>query len=165
MHAVPKLLHSTRARHLVTVINEQMMLATPVWLDKENHLRLACNDITAPQEGLICPGAEHVEALIGFVRRWDHEGALIIHCLAGISRSPAAAFIALCALNPEAPEPVLAARLRRASPSAMPNRLLVALGDDALGRRGRMVDAIDAIGLGQLAATEAVPFAVASRQP
>ena len=163
MRSVPDMLERTGARHLITVINEQMMLATPVRLGSDNHLRLACNDITAPQAGMVCPGPEHVDALIGFVKRWDHDGPLLIHCLAGISRSPAAAFIALCTLNPDAPEPELAQRLRQASPSASPNRRMIELADSALGRRGRMIDAVELMGIGSLDAAEAIPFGIDSR--
>ncbi len=163
MRAVPDMLERTGARHLITVINEQMMLATPVRLGSDNHLRLACNDITAPQSGMVCPGPEHVDQLIGFVKRWNHDGPLLIHCLAGISRSPAAAFIALCTLNPDAPEAELAQRLRQASPTASPNRRMVELADGALGRAGRMMDAVELMGIGSLDAAEAIPFAIDSR--
>jgi predicted protein tyrosine phosphatase len=41
--------------------------------------------------------------------------------------------------------------LRSASRYATPNRRFVALADDLLGRKGRMVDAVAAIGQGELA--------------
>jgi predicted protein tyrosine phosphatase len=47
--------------------------------------------------------------------------------------------------------------LRRASRTAMPNSLIVALADDILGRKGRMIAAIEAIGPGDMA-LEANPF-------
>ena len=75
--------------------------------------------------------------------------------LAGISRSTAAAFVT-CALSPDRSEASIAQALRRASPTAKPNIRIVALADDMLGRNGRMVDAITAIGPGVLA--EAFPF-------
>jgi predicted protein tyrosine phosphatase len=80
--------------------------------------------------------------LIGTARR---------HCWAGISRSTAAAFITLCALNPDADEFGLAKALRRASSTAYPNRRLVALGDDVLSRSGRMIEAVEHIGRGEFA--------------
>ena len=88
---------------------------------------------------------------------------MIIHCYAGISRSTASAYSALCLLNPEIPEDVIAQRLRRASGTATPNRLIVSIADDLLGRGGRMVDAVSAIGMGA-PAVEAVPFGLSSRQ-
>jgi predicted protein tyrosine phosphatase len=86
----------------------------------------------------------------------------VIHCWAGISRSTAAAFVTLCALNPHAPEDSIARLLRASSPSASPNRRLVSLADDALGRAGRMVDAIERIGPGA-PLMSAPPFALDSR--
>jgi predicted protein tyrosine phosphatase len=80
----------------------------------------------------------------------------VIHCYAGVSRSTAAAFVAVCTLNPRRSEAAVAEALRRASPTATPNIRIVALADDILGRNGRMVEAITAIGQGLLA--EATPF-------
>ena len=46
--AVHDVLEATKARYLVTIINEQLMLATPDRLDTANHLKLACNNIARP---------------------------------------------------------------------------------------------------------------------
>ena len=46
---------------------------------------------------------------------------------------------------------MLARALRGASPTAYPNRRLVALADNVLGRKGRMSAAVEHIGRGQLA--------------
>ena len=50
------------------------------------------------------------------------------------------------ALGPEADEHAIARAMRRAAPHAYPNRRIVALADDMLGRRGKMVDAVEAMG-------------------
>ena len=153
---------TTGARHLITLINRQTMLETPHGIEPFNHLRLAINDITEPQEGMVHPGAEHVADLIRFAASWNSRGPLVVHCWAGISRSTAAAFITLCALNPDAPEHLVAERIRKASPTASPNRLLVRLADDQLDRRGRMLEAIDLMGPAE-PASEAIPFKLACR--
>jgi predicted protein tyrosine phosphatase len=80
------------------------------------------------------------------VRGWDRGAPLVIHCYAGVSRSTASAFAAACALNPHREEIVIARQIRAASPIASPNRLIVSLADKALGREGRMLRALDAIG-------------------
>jgi predicted protein tyrosine phosphatase len=159
MSLVHHTLARTGARHLITVINFQTMLETPPGIAPANHLKLAINDITEPQDGLVHPAPEHVDELVRFALNWNRQGPLVIHCWAGISRSTAAAYIALCALNPDVPERLLARRLREASPTASPNRLLVRLADVQLKRGGRMVAAIEQIGPGQIA-TEAQPFAL-----
>jgi predicted protein tyrosine phosphatase len=162
MCLVHETLARTGARHLVTVINLQTMLQTPREIAPHNHLKLAINDITEPQDGLIHPTPEHVDKLVQFALNWDRQGPLLIHCWAGISRSTAAAFITLCALNPDVPERLLARRLREASLTASPNRLLVRLADARLNRCGRMVTAIEQIGPGQMA-PEGQPFILPSR--
>jgi len=145
--------------HLVTLINGETLISTPPSIGPDRHLRLAMNDICQPQPGLVLPCETHVSDLINFAREWDRQAPLLIHCWAGISRSTAAAFISLCALNPEGTEHDLAHALRRASPTAYPNRLLVALADEILGRDGRMMSAVEQIGRGRIA-EEAEVFAL-----
>ncbi|MCP8939054.1 tyrosine phosphatase family protein [Alsobacter sp. SYSU M60028] len=136
------------ASHVVTLINAATSVARPASIPAERHLFLGVSDITAATDGHILPGEEHVRRLLDFTRKWDAERPLLIHCWAGVSRSTAAAFIALCALRPTRDEAEIALRLRAASPSATPNARLVAVADNMLGRQGRMVDAVAAIGRG-----------------
>ncbi len=60
-------------------------------------------------------------------------------------------------MRPKRDEFAIARALRAASPTASPNARLVALADDALGRRGRMNEAIAEIGRGQ-ECSEGEPF-------
>lgn len=140
------------ARHLVTLINDGTPVVRPPGIIPMQHLVIGINDIAQTQEGMILAREDHVGALVSFVTAWDRTHArnapLLFHCWAGVSRSTAAAYIAACLLRPDADEVELAARLRTASPTATPNPLLVALADDLLARRGRMVAAIAAIGRG-----------------
>ena len=126
------------------------MIDTPPEIAAECHLRLAMNDIAEPQPGLVPPGEEHVAELIDFAIAWDRRAPMLIHCWAGVSRSTAAAFISLCALNPDADERAIAAAIRDASPTATPNRRLVDLADGLLARKGRMAGAVEAIGRGEM---------------
>lgn len=148
---------SSGAASVVTLINEDMAVPTPAGIAPERHLRLAMNDIVDPVEGLVLACEDHVEALLDFVRAWDQEEPLVIHCWAGISRSTAGAFITACALNPDADEYELAATLRKQAPSATPNQRLVAIADKYLSRDNRMIDAIKGIGRGAHA-FEGTPF-------
>lgn len=111
-------------------------------------LRLAFHDIAAPRPGLIPAVAEDVERLLAFARDWDGVRPMLIHCWAGVSRSPAAAYIVACDRARPGEEVRLAADLRAAAPFATPNPLMVALADRLLGRDGAMIAAIDAIGRG-----------------
>lgn len=147
----------TGARHIVTLMGEGAAVPTPAGIDKTHHLVLHFNDISEPLEGYTLPQARHMEHYLEFVDAWDGAAPLLVHCWAGISRSTAGAYIAACARNPARDEEELALTLRRLSPSATPNRRLVALADAALGRAGRMNRAIAAIGRG-CDAFEGEPF-------
>jgi predicted protein tyrosine phosphatase len=149
----------TRARSLVTLLSPGSEVDRPIEIRRERHLYIAVSDIVAPTPGQVLPDAKHLEDLLGFVHAWDRAEPMVIHCFAGVSRSTAAAFVAACALSPARDEFAIARALRAASPTASPNPRLVALGDDALGRRGRMSEAIVNIGRGE-ECFEGTPFAL-----
>lgn len=117
-------------------------------LADDNHLCLSFNDVATASPGMTTPGEHDMQKLLGFLRSWDKQAPMLIHCWAGVSRSTAAAYIATCLLQPKRDEAELAWALRDASPSATPNPMLIALADDALGREGRMRRAVDDIGRG-----------------
>ncbi|QGM93576.1 protein tyrosine phosphatase [Methylocystis rosea] len=147
------------ARSLVTILTAGASLVRPCEISRERHLRIAVSDIDAPQGAHILPGEEHINRLLAFLEEWDRSAPLVIHCYAGVSRSPAAAFVAACALAPRRSEMEIARELRRVSPTATPNRRMVALADERLGRNGRMSAAIAAIGRGT-DCYEGAPFAL-----
>jgi predicted protein tyrosine phosphatase len=147
----------TRARHVVTLIKDVTLVHRPSEIAAENHLLHDRDDINDHIEGYVMPGEQHVGELLAFVRRWDRRTPLVVHCYAGISRSTAGAFVTVCALNPQRDERQIARALRLASPTAFPNLRIVRLADRMLKRNGRMVDAIEGIGRGEMAHA-AMPF-------
>ena len=112
------------------------------------HLALEFNDIGHPQPGLVPPGADHVRKMLDFLDRWNDSADLVIQCWMGISRSTAAAAIAMAWCNPQADMGKLAQNLRDRSPMATPNPRMIALADDMLNFDGRLRDAIHSIGRG-----------------
>ena len=152
-----EIVEDTGARHVVSLIGDEATVLRPHGVKPEHHLRLRLHDITAPLDGYIMPGEEHVADLLQFVRGWDRRAPMVVHCYMGISRSTASAYACVCALNPQRDEAAVAQALRRASPTATPNIRIVALADKLLGRSGRMVAAIETIGRGVIA-EEAAPF-------
>jgi predicted protein tyrosine phosphatase len=129
----------------------------PEYSGIDNHLKLTFNDINVDIPGLISPREQDAKRLITFIKNWDQKQPLLIHCWAGISRSTASAFAALCILRPDDDEMELARELRAASPSATPNRLITTQVDQLLGRKGRMLRAVESIGRGA-DAFEGKPF-------
>jgi predicted protein tyrosine phosphatase len=138
---------TTRASHVVTLLKD-ISVPLPPGIQKGNHLVLRIDDVVDQMDGYSAPLADHVDQLVSFVRKWDRGAPMVFHCYAGISRSTAAAFTAVCALNPERDELQIARDMRRLSPIAQPNSRIVALADKVLRREGRMVRAIREIGLG-----------------
>jgi predicted protein tyrosine phosphatase len=151
---------STGARRIVTLINAGTPVSRPPAVQENDHLFIGMSDILKPLDGHILPGEAHVGRLVGFLRAWDRADPLVIHCWAGVSRSTAAAFTAACLLRPDLPEETFARQIRERSPTATPNLKLVEIADAMLGRDGRMVRAIEAIGRGE-ECFEGVPFHLA----
>jgi predicted protein tyrosine phosphatase len=145
------------ARKVISILSPDSEYPTFESVTGDDHLRLSFHDVAAPSPGLAAPGANDMMRLLTFIRTWDKTSPLLIHCWAGISRSTASAYIATCLLRPDRSEDELALALRRASPSATPNPMLIKLADEALGRDGRMRRAINDIGRGE-DAFEGVPF-------
>ena len=148
---------NTRARHVVSLMKDISLVDRPAGIMPQNHLHIDVDDITCPTDGYNHPCEDHVARLLKFVTAWDRAAPIVMHCYAGISRSTASAFAAACALNPKREEMAIAQEMRRVSPTAMPNSLIVSLADRILDRRGRMIEAIEAIGPGDVA-YEADPF-------
>ena len=147
----------TKAQHIVTLLRLTDRVTRPAHIAAENHLILAVDDIVDAEEGATVPAQDHVVRLIDFAQAWDQSSPMVVHCFAGISRSTAAAFTAACALNPQRDEAAIARAIRAASPTASPNKRIVAIADEILQRNGRMIRAVDALGRGE-EAMEGHPF-------
>ncbi len=145
------------AQSVIGILGPEMAHPNFSGIDPARHLRLTFNDINVATPGLTAPRSSDARKLVEFISTWDKNSPLLIHCWAGISRSTASAFTALCVLNPEDDENKLAQRLREASPSATPNRMITAQVDQILGRNGRMSAAVESIGRGA-DAFEGKPF-------
>jgi predicted protein tyrosine phosphatase len=140
--------------HLVSLVAPNEQPPTPPPILEDRHHRVGIHDISEPLDGHILPAAEHISGLIDFVRAWPHDKApILIHCVAGISRSMAAALITLVIKAPGR-ELEAARHVRKAAPHAYPNRRMIAVADQMLGCAGRLVAAREAMGPADL-----LPFA------
>ena len=152
---MPRAIVETGADHVLSLMSEDV--ARPAAIAPGRHLYIKVSDIVAPMEGTTLPMDAHIRQALDFVRGWDRAKPMIVHCWAGVSRSTASAFIAACALRPDLDEGHLARLIRERSPTATPNSRFVALADAMLGRGGRMIAAVEAIGRGA-DCTEGEPF-------
>lgn len=143
---MPQHVEALGPSHLISLVAPEEQPPTPPGFLIERHLRLEIHDISQPLVGCVLPDVPHMERLLAFLREWRHDDApLLIHCLAGISRSMAAALIALV-VKAGGNEHEAARRIREAAPHAQPNRRMIALADQMLGCQGRLIAAREAMG-------------------
>ena len=149
---MPQQAKRLRPTHLISIIEPELQPPRPDEIDAERHLRIAVHDIDEPALGSIAAKYDDVERLINFLTEWasDH-GSLLTHCYAGVSRSTAAALLALCLKTGALLESAHA--LAGAAPYARPNRRIMALADDVLGCGGRLITVCDALRPAALAET------------
>ncbi len=148
---INKTISKTGAKYLVSLINEDMMPQTPNTILKENHLKLAFNDVTSPMQGYVNVQDDDITKLLNFLDVWQQQAPILFHCWAGISRSTAGAYIAANFVKGVGYEQELAQSLRQSAPFSTPNKLVISLGDAALKRDGKMINAINSIGRGSYA--------------
>jgi predicted protein tyrosine phosphatase len=134
--------------HVLSLVSPGTEVILPAEIKPAHHLVLEFNDIAEPREGLLAPNRAHVEQLLEFSCGAAREGCLLVHCWAGVSRSTAAAYIITCATMPDTDERALAQHLRKVSPVATPNPMLISLADTLLQRNGRMIQSIIELGRG-----------------
>jgi predicted protein tyrosine phosphatase len=152
LSSVEQAIRRYRPSHMVTLLSPEHMIETPEGVATDLHLRLGMNDVADTAFAEAPPAEHHIETLIAFGRSWNAEAPMLVHCWAGVSRSTAAAYIVLCDRSGAGSETEIAKALRYRAPHASPNRLMVEIADRALGREGRMVRAVEAIGRGAVVA-------------
>ena len=134
---------ATGARHVVTAMSPQ----DPVVSFDGAHLDLRFHDVDWDMRPeYVPPTADHIDRLIAFVRECPDDAPIVFHCFAGVARSTACAFTALCMRAHDRPEWELAVAFRHVHPHARPNTRVIELADRALNRGGRMRFAIGATG-------------------
>ncbi len=163
LSGLPRLAASLERFDLLTLLSPSAETRDWSELTRERHVQLSFHDIVELSPDLIAPDADAISAILDFGRGAAEDRALLIHCWAGISRSSAAAYVIACDRNPGY-EAEIAGELRRRSPYVTPNRLMVKLADDLLGRDGRMSEAIARIGRGAETA-EGEPYQLPLRWP
>src|SRR5215510_14591908 len=92
---MPEVVEQVRPGRLISLLPAEFQPPTPPTLKPLDHLRVLVDDIVEPQEGLVAPARTHVETLLRFLHASPPDVSLVIHCHAGVSRSPAAALTAL----------------------------------------------------------------------
>ena len=141
---MPNLVRRFRIESLVSIVGTDAQPSTPPEILPAQHHRCTVDDIVESQPGKIVPQTKHIEDLIEFLDSWDTKTSLLVHCIAGVSRSTAAALIAHTLKTGDPKKSATA--LRVAAPYAWPNRRIVSLADSIMGLNGKMILAREEMG-------------------
>ena len=111
---------------------------------EEHHLCLRFKDTSDPDHP-DAPLHENLSPLFGWLRGVEVVRGLLVHCTAGVSRSPAVAVIALCAMEPHRDPDVHMALVEASTESKRiwPNSLVVQTGDQLLAREGAIIASVE----------------------
>ncbi len=132
------LMHGAEFEAVISIIEPEHVPRMP----QDDHLVIAVHDIDQPVPGMRMADHGDVERILDFARGLT-DVPIFIHCYAGISRSTATALTILAdRLGPGSEEEALDLVLG-IRPIAVPNRHIVKLADDVLGRRNRLYDVFD----------------------
>ena len=148
IHEIDAFQSDLEPTHAVSLLDPDESWPRVDGVNAENHLTLPVHDISQPMPGFTHPQKAHIRALIDFGERMrptieSDEARVLVHCFAGVSRSAAAAFALTCQLT-NLTEIEALRSIQDHRPQMWPNELIVTLSDKLLGRRGRMVAALEA---------------------
>jgi predicted protein tyrosine phosphatase len=127
--------------HLISLMDTPDAVPTPKGIAKDNHLKLGFHDVIESTTEKTPPNIGDIRKLISFGKDWAKlDTPIVVHCTAGVSRSPAAALILSVLREPDS-EARLATYLRMKAPYCVPNELMIELADTELGLGERLIKA------------------------
>lgn len=110
--------------------------------DPTKHLLLMFDDISRPIPGMTMPSLWHLERVLEFTKDLTNDDKLLIHCVAGISRSTAMAIAVL--IQHGVPWKKAFEMIEGIRPCLWPNSMIVRLTDDKFGLNGKYIDFVAA---------------------
>jgi predicted protein tyrosine phosphatase len=143
--ALEETLERYKPAYLVSLIENADAVSTPNYITPNNHLRLSFHDIEYEIPGT-SPSVADIEKLIEIALRWNvSRESILVHCVAGVSRSSAAGLIIASVRQPDS-EAKLVWLLKQQAPYCHPNRLMIKLADQVLFLEGKLIDAVAYMG-------------------
>jgi predicted protein tyrosine phosphatase len=134
-------------RSMVSIMDPGVKVSPPNGLQLDNHLCLQMHDISNVDKmsaNEVAPNGDEIKTFIDFGKTWSPYTPVLFHCMAGVSRSTAAALTLLLLKNPGKETKAVNA-LRDAAPHAQPNSLFIDIADDLLGLKGSLSSALRAM--------------------
>ena len=115
-----------------------------VELDYPLQLVLRFDDIQIPIDQWVAADESHVLSALNFARQWD-QPSLLIHCTAGISRSPAIALAILADFYGKGREVDCIEELLKVAILCKPNKRIVEITDTLLVREGKLLEELSRV--------------------
>lgn len=111
----------------------------------QSHLHLAFFDDAEEQHpGETLFSSAHMERILRFSETIVPGAPVLVHCFAGLSRSPAVAFVLACRFDRSLNAGFVLDGLLEKHPTIAPNRHIVKIGDALLERSGELIEAATA---------------------
>ena len=130
--------------HLITIANPGADNVSTAWFVGD-HLPLWFGDVVSEADARQCKtravSSDDIKQAIIFFRvsRQQHNYNILISCDYGASRSPALAYVLLADQYGQGREAEVFNEVLLIRPEAIPNKLVVELADQLLGRQGQLV--------------------------
>lgn len=125
--------------HLLSLIEPGRRMRRPDTINRKNHLIMMFQD-TWNADLLLAPTPEHMSRIDAWVESLPEGSRLLIHCFAGVGRSPG---VGLGILAKSMPLAEAVAKVLEIRPEALPNPLIVKLWDHHLGLGGQLLAALE----------------------
>jgi predicted protein tyrosine phosphatase len=136
--------------HMLRVANPGSNFSRPPWLQGP-YLQLSFGDVVSETDAKRCgtkaPSKEAILEGLTFFRtaRKNSRSRILVSCDYGASRSPALAYVFLADQLGPAQEVEAFRIIMQISPNAVPNGLIVSLGDRELNRQGALLHPLRAL--------------------
>jgi predicted protein tyrosine phosphatase len=132
-------------KHIISICDPTEE-SPPGYTQVSHRLRLEFDDITTPcddPEDVLAAPADILQVIDFTQAMRACGGDVLIHCFAGVSRSTAVALIVYAVLLGVGKEEEALAYVLKARPQAEPNPWIVELADEALGRKGKLLQVVE----------------------
>ena len=134
--------------HILTIATPGATAIRPDWFAGKQ-LVLYFGDVVSEADAIQCktlaPTPADINQAVAFTAQaWSVDTAtVLIHCDYGASRSPAVAYVALAHKLGAGAEAQALQIIEEIRPEAVPNKMVVQIGDDLLGRNGALLAQLD----------------------
>ena len=131
--------------HIISLLDDgsEFEVGDNLFEDYHPHQRLLLkfDDVSYPNQYYVAPTHEDVETILEFAKSIGETDRVLVHCVAGVSRSTAAASLLLLQAYPEMTAHEVFEEVVRIRPIAIPNFLILQHGGRILDRFDEIIEA------------------------